>query len=685
MTKSRLALLLVVAAVALAGGIAGFLRLRAGLPAPEEIASFRPPASTKVFDCKGRLVHEFFQERRSPVPLETIPQSLVDAVIAVEDKRFYSHWGIDLARIPGVVWGFLKHPGEVRGTSTITQQLARSMFLTFQRSLDRKLKEVVLAVELERHYSKSEILEMYFNQIWFGGSVYGVQAAAWRYFAKHVSELDLAECATLAAMLANPAAYSPYQHADRLVQRRNFFLGKLYQSRKITKTEYDKAKAQPLVVKPGSDTGSEAPYFVEEIRRDLVVRYGPDFVYRSGASIYSTLDLDIQRAANSSLEKQLADLESGYRLRRSKVWYDSAASVDSSIGPPQYLQGAVVVMDVHTGRVRAMVGGRDFGSSEFNRATQAKRQAGSAFKPFLYAAALDNGFTAADIVADSSLTIQLPGQPAYVPQNYDNKLLGNVTLRRALALSRNLVSVRLIQRIGPELMVRYANLMGIEEKLPAYYSLALGSAEVTLMEMTDAFATFATGGVRVQPMLVDRVVDNNGSVVEEHAPKAQPVLAPTTAYILTSMMQSVVDEGTGTAVRAVGYSGIAAGKTGTTDEHADAWFVGFTPSLACGVWVGYDKKKPVFSGATGGSIAAPVWGLLMQQVPEDSAYKSFTVPDSIVTAPICEQTGKLATANCPRVRYEVFVKKTEPTANCPVHAPAKPGAGPDSFTRAQGR
>ncbi len=685
MSKSRLAVALVVVAVCLAGGLTGLLRLRAGLPAPEEIASFRAPASTRVYDCKDRLVHEFYQERRSPVPLETIPQYLKDAVIVVEDKRFYSHWGIDLARIPGVVWGFIRNPGQVRGTSTITQQLARSMFLSYRRSIDRKVKEAILAVEIERHYSKSEILEMYLNQIWFGGSVYGVQSAAWRYFGKHVSKLDLAECATLAAMLANPSAYSPYQHADRLVKRRDFFLAKLLQARKITNTEYNDAKARPLLVKAGTDTGSEAPYFVEEIRRDLVDRYGPDFVYRSGAAIYTTLDLDVQRAANNELERQLAELESGYRLRRSRVWYDSASAVDSGIGPPQYLQGAVVVMDVHSGYVRAIVGGRDFRASEFNRATQAKRQAGSSFKPFLYAAALDNGFTPADIVADSALAIDLPNQPRYEPRNYDGKLLGNVTLRRALALSRNLVSVRLIQRIGPELMVRYANLAGIEQKLPAYYSLALGAAEVTLIEMTTAFCTFAGAGVRVQPMLVERIEDSNGSIVEEHTPKTQPVVAPTTAYILTSMMQSVVDEGTATAIRAVGYSGPAAGKTGTTDEHADAWFVGYTPSLCCGVWVGYDKKKTIFSGATGGGICAPVWGRIMQQVPADTLYRSFPVPDSIVTAPICEQTGKLATANCPRVRYEVFVKNTEPTVYCPIHAPQKPGAGPDSFTRAQGR
>ncbi len=663
----------------LTGGSVKLLQLRAGLPTPEEIARFRAPAATRVLDRKGRLIHEFYEQRRRPVPLDSIPDPLKQAVIAVEDRRFYSHWGIDLLRIPGIVWGFIRRPGELRGTSTITQQLARSMFLTYERSLDRKLKEMLLAIELERRFSKQEILEMYLNQVWFGGSVYGVQAAAERYFAKPVSKLTLAECATLAAMLANPTVYSPYQHSERLLARRDFFLKKLRQGRYITETEYEQARKEQLVIKRGAEGLSEAPYFVEDIRRDLIARYGPDFVYRSGAVVYSTLDLDYQTAASRAVAERVSRLERDYGLKKPKSWYDSAFARDSTIGPPEYLQAALVCLDVRDGSILAMVGGRDFRQSEYNRATQARRQVGSAFKPFLYTAAIDNGFTCCDIIQDSALEISIPGQPPYRPQNYDNKFLGPVTVRRAVALSRNLPAVRVAQRLGPELIARYANLMGINQKLPPYYSLALGSVEITLLEMTAAYATLANGGSRVKPFLIQSIRDHQGKLLEENHPQIQPVLRPQTAYLVTSLLTSVVDEGTASVIRSLGYTGPAAGKTGTTDDYTDASFIGYTPTLCTGVWLGYDRKKTIFRGATGGGIAAPIWADFMKQVPADTV-KSFPVPDSITTAPVCEQSGKLATPHCPRVRYEVFLKGTEPTTPCPLHS-LRPPARPDSFRR----
>jgi len=656
----------------LAGTIGSYLALRSGLPTPETIASFKAPASTRILDCKGRVISELFMEKRRPVPLETIPAALREVVIAVEDKRFYSHWGIDLIRVAGSALQNIIHPGNLQGASTITQQLARSMFLTPARRLSRKLREMVLALELERHYSKQEILEMYLNQVWFGGSVYGVGAAAERYFGKHVSRLDPIECATLAAMLANPGVYSPYTHPDRLLKRRNFFLGKLRRLGRITEAEFQTAIKQPLNVLPGKGPRNEAPYFVEEIRRYLMDRYGSDFVYKSGATIYTTLDLDIQAAANKALNEKLNQIEKDYALKPTKAWFDSVAAHDSTIGAPTYLQGALVALDVPTGAVRALVGGRDYRQSEFDRATQALRQAGSAFKPFLYTAAIDNGLTPADIEADSAITITIPGQPSYRPHNFDNKFLGPITLRRALALSRNLVSVRLIAKLGPELMARYAHLMGITGHLPPYYSLALGSVEVTLLDMTSAFNTLANGGIRTRPLMVLRVEDEHGLTLEQNRPDLQPVLSPATAYILTNMLQSVVNEGTATAIRALGYTGPAAGKTGTTDDYTDAWFIGYTPTLCCGIWVGYDQKRTIFRGATGGGVAAPIWAEFMKQVTPDTL-AHFPVPaeiqDTILTLPICEQSGKLATTNCPRVRYEVFIKGTEPRANCPLHAP----------------
>jgi penicillin-binding protein 1A len=637
-----------------------------GLPSADSIANFKPPASTRIYDCKGRVIFDFYQEKRRPVPLDSIPKCLREAVIAIEDRRFYSHWGIDLARIPGLVLETVRK-ASIRGTSTITQQLARSMFLTPERSINRKVKEAALAVEIERRYSKREILELYFNQIWFGGSVYGVEAAAEKYFGRTAARLSPAECATLGAMLANPSAYSPYNHPDRLRRRRDFYLAKMKQLRVISQHQYDAAVATPIQVLPPGSARNEAPYFVEAVRRYCIDKYGFDFVYRSGSAIYTTLDLDIQRAANQALLSRLDELERDYKLRPTWAAYDSAARIDTTIGPPRYLQGALVVLDQPTGAVRAWIGGRDFRHSEYDRVTQARRQAGSAFKPFVYVAAIDNGMTAAEIAQDTSVTISIPGQPAYRPQNYDRKYMGAMTLRRALALSRNCIAVRLIQQVGPELVVRYANQLGITGKLPPYYSLALGSVEVTLIDLANAYNTIANQGVRVKPLLITRIEDSHGAVLEENRPEEEAVLRPQTAYVVTSMMQSVVNEGTAGVIRSRGFDGPAAGKTGTTDDYTDTWFVGFTPEYTCGVWVAYDKKRPIFTGATGGSVSAPVWGDLMKSVRPDSGARAFAAPDSIATVPVCELSGELASPACPRVRYEVFVTGTEPTAPCHLH------------------
>ncbi|MFO7676405.1 MAG: PBP1A family penicillin-binding protein [bacterium] len=683
MTRTRGILLALAACLVLAGAaaVAGLFGLRGGLPTAEEVAGYRAPASTRVYDRHSRLVHEFYTEKRRPVPLDTIPVWLRKGIILVEDRRFYSHWGIDLMRLPGLAWWMLRHPGRVKGTSTITQQLARSIFLTHERTVTRKVREALLALEIERQFSKDEILELYLNQVWLGGPVYGVESAAERYFGRRVSALSVAECAVIAAMIANPGWYSPYGNPDRLLARRDFFLARLRTSGVITPAQFEEAKAETLRIRALRDTRNDAPYFVEDVRRYLMERYGPDFVYRSGAAVHTTLDLDIQLAANRVLEDRIARLEADYRLRRPKTWYDSVVKLDTAVGRPEYLQGALVVLDVATGEVRAMVGGRDFRQSEWNRASQAARQTGSSFKPFLWCAAIDNGFTVADVLVDSTIELKIPGQPVYRPRNYDHKLLGPVSVRRALALSRNLVAVRLAEKLGPQLLARYANLCGINRKLLPVYSLALGSVEVTLLEMTAAFTTFANEGRRVKPSLITSVRDGRGLVLEETRAEVQPVLSRETAYLMTSLMESVVNEGTATAIRSLGYTGPAAGKTGTTDEYSDAWFVGYTPSLACGVWVGYDRKRTIFRGATGGGVAAPVWGELMKEIRADTlAPAGFAVPEDIVTAPVCEASGLLATPRCPRVRYEVFARTAQPTATCNVHAPApRPAPAPDSF------
>ncbi|MEO0050803.1 MAG: penicillin-binding transpeptidase domain-containing protein, partial [candidate division WOR-3 bacterium] len=382
------------------------------------------------------------------------------------------------------------------------------------------------------------------------------------------------------------------------------------------------------------------------------------------------LDLDMQAKAAKALLNWLDQLEEEYRLKPRKALYDSLARSGAEKLPPDYLQGALIIEDVKTGEIRALVGGRDFRQSEFNRATQARRQVGSAFKPFVFLAAIDNGWTAADIENDSALVIRIPGQPDYRPKNYDLKFLGKMTLRRALALSRNLVAVRLGASIGPAVVAKYANLLGIEETIPPYYSIALGSVELTLLEIVNAFNTIANQGVRVKPFFITRVEDEYGLVLEENHPNPKLVIRPQSAYILTSMMQSVVNEGTGTAIRLRGFRGPAAGKTGTTDDYTDAWFIGYTPSLTCGIWIGYDTKRTIFPGATGGVIAAPVWGEIMKEIYQDTV-TAFPAPPEITTAYICEESGKLALPQCPKARYEVFIKGTEPTVSCPIHGQEK--------------
>jgi 1A family penicillin-binding protein len=667
--KSGVFLFVLVISVSLFAGmlIAGFFGLQKNLPSPQTIQNFQPASTVKVYDCKDRIIGEFFEQRRVPVDLERIPKYLKDAVIEVEDKRFYSHWGLDFIRLFGAVFYSVKSLRSPRGTSTITQQLARNMFLNQEHSIARKIKEALLALQLERAYSKDEILELYLNQVYFGQGVYGVEAAANTYFNKHVWELSLPECALIAALPKAPEYYSPYSNPDVLLKRRNFFIRMLYQNKKISGKEMEDAIASPIIVAPKKPLKNEAPYFVEEVRKYLEERYGYDFINRSGAQIYTTLDLDLQRAANKSVEDYLAQIEKDYKIKNSKPHYDSLTAHDSTPPPPAYLQGALVALDPKTGFIKAMLGGRDFKQSPYNRATQAKRQAGSAFKTFVWTTAIDNGFLPSDLEIDEPLTLPVPGSEPYTPTNFDYKFFGPITLRRALALSRNIVAIRLISRLGPEVVARYANLMGIDERLRPFYSLALGSSEVTLLEMTRSFSVLADEGTKTTPIMIDKIVDANNQIIEENTPESQTVLSPQTAYIVTDMLKSVIDEGTGYEIRMLGFDRPAAGKTGTTDDYTDAWFVGYTPSLACGVWVGYDQKKTIFKGATGGGVAAPIWAEFMKEATINQPNEDFIEPDSITYVKVCELTGLRASPRCPKTRLEVFRLGTEPKDECTVH------------------
>lgn len=624
------------------------------LPTAEDIRRYKPILVTKVFDDEGKLIYEFGGEKRVFLPLEEIPPIIRECFIAVEDKRFYSHWGIDLLRLFGALFYNLKSLAFRQGASTITQQLARNMFLTPEKSLKRKLKEAILAVKLEISETKDEILERYLNQVCFGHGVYGIEAAANFYFGKKTKDLSLSEGALLASLVKKPEVYSPLKNPEKALARRNLFLKVLYQQKKISREEYEKVISSSLPELVGRRVPNEAPYAMEMIRMYIEDKYGEDFLYRSGAKIYTTINLKMQREANIALETKLREIEEKYKFRIKKEGYKIGE------GRPSYLQGALLALEPKTGYVRALVGGRDFRHSQFNRVTQMLRQAGSAFKVFVYTAAIDNNYYPSAIEIDGPISIPIAGfQEPYEPKNYDQTYIGPLTLRKALALSRNVIAVKLTEKLKPTVVRDYAYRLGIKSPLRAYLSIALGSSEVSLWDMTFSFATLANYGKRVKPILIKRIETEKG-VVEENFPNSQQVISSQTAFLLTKMMESVLDEGTGYLARRMGFQRKAAGKTGTTDDFTDAWFIGFTPQLVCGVWVGYDQKKTIFPGATGGVVACPIWAEFMKGVLKDYPEEEFIPPDSIVLKKVCEATGLLANSHCPETREEYFILSKEP-------------------------
>lgn len=649
-------------------GIILMVAARADLPDPESLQTFKPALTTKVFDRSGELVFEFYEERRDPLPLDSMPAELVDAFVAVEDKRFFQHWGVSLPDIARAMVRNLAAGRIVQGGSTITQLLARNMFLTQERTWIRKFKEIVLAIELEKMYSKDEILEMCLNQVYFGHGAYGVEAASQRFFDKPVAELNVPEMCMLVGLPKGGYFYLPYDYPEKVRARRDIFITALYENDFITSSEYEEALATGLELAERKIPPNEAPYFTEEIRRYLERKYGAGFIYREGVYIYTTLDLEMQRTANRVFEEQMLRIESTKNLEVVRADYDTLTFTDDTPAP-EYLQGALVAMDTHTGEILAMIGGRDYRQSSFNRATQAKRQPGSSFKVFVYTAAIDNGFTLADIEFDAPVMIRTGGS-LYAPANWDYKFYGPMTLRQGLAMSRNLIAVRLTRYVGPEMVAEYAHLMGIKSPLKPVLSIGLGAMEVSPLEMATAFCTLPNQGRTVEPTYIYRIVGRDGEIIEEWFPQqGEEVLSPQTAFLVTSMMRSVVDAPGGTAqgVRRRGVKGPVAGKTGTTDDFTDAWFVGFTPDISCAVWVGFDQKQTIYRGASGGSCAAPIWAYFMAEATDTLQASQFHMPEGIISRPICTLTGELATADCPNTRVEYFTEGTEPTSHCQYH------------------
>jgi penicillin-binding protein 1A len=671
MRAFRTGLVVGLLAVCLAAGsaVGVFLYFRRTLPSLTSLESIAPPVKTVIYDRGGTPISELFQENRVIIPLEEVPKDLVGAFLATEDRRFRAHWGVSLLDNVRALWVDIRKGKSAQGGSTITQQLARNLFLSHEKRLTRKIREALLAIEIEKRYTKDEILGMYLNQIYFGHGAYGVESAARLYFDKSARDLTLPECAILSGIPKNPGGYSPIRHPAASMDRARVILDLMVGAGSITREDAERAKKE---LRPSPDRRGrvrEAPYFIEYVRQELLTRFPPEVLYGGGLRIETSLELELQRAAEKILEEHLSDLERSrrykHRLSDESEEIESEAAAASRKETP-YIQGALLAIDPRTGEIRAMIGGRDFGDSHFNRAVQARRQPGSAFKVFVYTAAIDRGMTPADICLDAPLVIPIAGNDDYVPQNIDGEFRGPMTVRDALKKSINIPAIRTLLTLTPEVVVDYARRLGVKGDLRAVPSLALGSSEVTLLELTTAFAVFPNQGIRTEPYAILRVLDREGHVLEENRPRRHEALSPQTAYIMTSLLESVVNEGTAARVRAKGFRGAAAGKTGTTNDYTDNWFIGFTPGLVCGVWVAFDKKETIGEDQTGSRTALPIWIDFMTAAgrTEDPPFER---PEGLVDREICAESGALAKTGCPETRWEIFRAGHEPAAHCGSH------------------
>lgn len=665
-----------------------------------DLERYRPITNTELYDDHGRIVGSFALQRRVLAKYEDYPQVLRDAVVSIEDRDFENHWGVSTWRVLGAAYRDLMARGHVQGASTLTMQLARNLFLSPDRTFRRKIREVLLAMQIERRFTKEQIFTLYANQIYLGHGVYGFETGAEFYFNKHAKDLTLKEAALLAGLPKAPNYYSPINSPEPAARRTNLVIDSMLENHKITKAQAASALGESVKLNLQSDSTSPAPYFVEEIRRYLENKYGSDRVHEGGLRVYTTLNLDMQQAANRAVLDGLAAYERRHGWRTELLhltvpdtkaeqsqYFDrkhsfevgayvhavvmsvspgqavlrfgrftatlSAADVTwtqrtltqlLSVGDIAYVkvlelkpggtsrvsleedtgaQGALVAIDNRSGDIKAMVGGRDFDASKFNRATQALRQVGSSFKPYVYTAAIDRGAEPDDVVLDAPVTFMTSSGP-YSPHNYDGKFEGEITLRHALAESRNIPALKMAEHVGIKTVISYAHRFGISEKIPAYLPIALGAAELTLLEHTSAYSVFPDDGIRLVPRYIAKVTDYEGMVLEQNYGDVQDVIGSRTARTMTSMLREVVEHGTGAAASRMQYP--LAGKTGTTNDFTDAWFIGFSPSITCGVWIGYDQKISLGDKETGARAALPVWMDFMKVVVKDHAPEDFQPP-----------------------------------------------------------
>ena len=628
------------------------------------------PQASLVLARDGSLIGEIGKEIRTSVSIKSLPKYLPQAFVAVEDHRFYQHDGVDVVGIAGALKDNIF--GERRGASTITQQLVGNMHPTLidrtDLSLGRKLKEQSAAREMEKHYSKEQILEAYLNQIPFGHGWYGVESAARHYFGKSASRLSLAEAAALAAMPKGPALYDPLKYADRVRQSRNIVLSLMADQGYITRAQATAAQAARLVTSPNGGYSAYSPWFVDVVRVQATRAGIP--VTQGGYRVYTSLDPVLQNAATSALQEETAALESQPDYAHPKYVARATAGSRSS-RTTDYLQGMVVALDPTSGDVRALVGGRDYSDSQFDRAVDGMRQPGSSFKPIVYALAIADSVTPNTIFQDTALAIILPNGTVYSPENSDGEYLGALTLRDALAKSRNVIAVQLGQKLGMDSIATLAHRMGLTSKIATVPSSAIGASVVQPLDLVAAYTTFANLGTPVEPRFIYRIEDRNRKVVLTREVTAlPPALDPRVTYVVRDMMRDVVERGTASSIRRYLPASVpVAGKTGTTNDNSDVWFIGLTPDLVAGVWLGFDKPVPIASGAAGGSLAAPVWGKMVARyyaskpdILTSRETEQWKPPVGVIYGELDRATGELATdLTPPERRYtEYFVEGTEP-------------------------
>jgi len=629
------------------GVFVSFLR---DVPEIADLKNYKPNLTTSIYDDKGELISQLYTEQRTLVKISDIPVTLQNAIIAKEDPNFYKHSGFDVKGILRATVNNLMHKKVVEGASTITQQLARNLFLTREKTMSRKIKEIILSLQIEKYYTKQEILELYCNQIYFGHGAYGVEAAARTYFGKNVTELNLPECALIAALPQAPSQIDPYKNPDIAVEKRNFVLDKMLEHGYITENEEKQAKSTPIVL--SKFEVKNAPYFVEYVRQQLESTYGGS-IYKSGLKVYTTLNTRMQNIAQKLFSTHINNLQK---------------QIENSYGKKfdKKLQGAMIAIDPNTGYIKVMIGGIDFSESEFNRAVQAKRQTGSAFKPIVYTAAIENGFRVSDVLIDSPVVFQNENGTSWKPENFTGKFSGPMIILNALTHSINVATVKLAHQVGLTNIKKYAKKLGISSQLGNDYTVALGSSSLSLIELTNAFSAFATGGMLAEPMSILSVKDNSGGTLEQRSIKVSEAILPTTAYIMTFMLENVINKGTAKIIRQMGFAGPCAGKTGTTNDHTDAWFIGYIPELVVGIWIGFDDKEPMGRSMVGGYAAAPLWANFMLNTYY-SSNSEFPIPDEIIFKKICTKSGKLATRNCSNTIDAPFVNGSEPTESCTLH------------------